>query len=241
MPRSFICHAAGGELRQRRAVQLDGPHGLHQLRALVAALPRCRGKLKRLVALRRQRPVVHAVLDAGAFKGRVAVPRPRLAPTLQNLDLVPVAVLGGEALGTDLAGGQQNMGMMVALVARAPRCVQGDVGHHAPVHEMIAHERPHQRHPLVVGQLGGQGHADLAGDLAVLAGLGFLDAVPQLGSVADPIRRVVRGENFGVINTGARRVIEGQPGAAVLDALGHAVGDGRRGAAALAPGNHRCA
>ena len=35
------------------------------VRALVAALPRRRCQLKRLVALRYQRPVIHAVLDAG--------------------------------------------------------------------------------------------------------------------------------------------------------------------------------
>ena len=85
------------------------------------------------------------------------------------------------------------------------------------------------------------GHADLAGDLAVLAGLGFLDAVPQLGSVTDPIRRVVRGEDFGVIDTAPRRIIEGQPGTAIFDPLGHAIGRSRRGTAALTAGNHRCA
>ena len=41
-----------GKLRQGRAVQRHGPHGLVQLRALVAALPRRRCQLKRLVALR---------------------------------------------------------------------------------------------------------------------------------------------------------------------------------------------
>lgn len=86
-----------------------------------------------------------------------------------------------------------------------------------------------------MGQLVGQGHAHLAGDLAVLAGLGFLDAVPQLGSVTDPIRRVVpvRGEDFGVIDTAPRRVVEDQPGAAVLDPLDTPVGNGR---VALRPG-----
>ena len=224
-----------------------------QLRALVAALPRRRGPLKRFVALRHEGPVIHAILDAGAFKGSIAVPRPRLAPALKNLDLIPVAVLGGEApaghaapvghaaLCIHLTGGQQDVGVMVALVADPPRRVQGDVSHHATIHELAAHELPHQLKPLRMGQFGGQGHADLAGDLAVLAGLGFLDAVPQLGSVTDPIRRVIRCEDFGVIDTAPCRVIEGKPGAAVFDPLGHAVGRCRRGAAALTAGNHRCA
>ena len=131
--------------------------------------------------------------------------------------------------------------MVVALVALAPRRVQGDVSHHATVHELRLCVVANQGDTLRMGQLVGQGHADLAGDLAVLAGLGFLDAVPQFGSVTDPIRRMVRRENFSVINAAPRRVIEDKPGAAVFDALGHAVGNCRRGAAALTAGNHRCA
>ena len=183
--------------------------------------------------------MIHAVLNAGPLQGGVAVPRPRLAPALQNLDLVPVAVLGGEAVCIHLTGGQQNMGVMVALVARAPRRVKGDVSHHATVHELRLRVVADQGDTLRMGQLVGQSHAHLAGDLAVLAGLGFLDPVPQLGSVMDPIRRVVRCEDFGVIDAALGRVIEGQPGAAVLDPLGHAVGGSRRDAAALTAGNHR--
>ena len=37
----------------------------------------------------------------------------------------------------------------------------------------------------------------------------------------------------------ARRVIEGQPGAAILNPLSYTVGGRRRGAAALRAGNHR--
>ena len=92
---------------------------------------------------------------------------------------------------------------------------------------------------LRMGQLVGQGHADLAGDLAVLAGLGFLDTVPQLGSVGDPIRRVVRGEDLGVIDTAALGVIEDKASAAIFDTLRHTIGNCRRGAAALTAGNHR--
>ena len=105
--------------------------------------------------------MIHAVLKAGAFKRRIAVARPRLAPALQNLDLVPVAVLGGEApaghaaLGVDLAGGQQNVGVMVALVAHTSRRVQGDVRHHATVHELLLRIVADQGDPLRMGQLVG--------------------------------------------------------------------------------------
>ncbi|SUZ33914.1 hypothetical protein ROE7235_03695 [Roseibaca ekhonensis] len=130
---------------------------------------------------------------------------------------------------------------MVALVALAPRRVQGDVSHHATVHELRLCVVADQGDTLRMSQLVGQGHAHLAGDLAVLAGLGLLDAVPQLGSVTDPIRRMNRCEDFGVIDTAPRRVVEGKPGAAVFDTLGHTVGGSRSGATALTAGNHRCA
>ena len=48
--------------------------------------------------------------------------------------------------------------MVVALVALAPRRVQGDVSHHTPVHALAAHELSHQLNPLRVSQLVGQGH-----------------------------------------------------------------------------------
>ena len=128
---------------------------------------------------------------------------------------------------------------MVALVAHTSRRVQGDVRHHATVNELLLRIVADQGDTLRMGQLVGEGHADLAGDLAVLAGLGFLDAVPQLGSVTDPIRRVIRCEDFGVIDTAPCRVIEGKPGAAVFDTLRYTIGDSRRGAAALTAGNHR--
>jgi len=156
----------------------------------------------RLVALRFERPVIHAVLDAGAFQGRVAVPRPGFPPAFQKLGLVPVAVLGGEALRVDLTGGQQDVGVMVALVTLTPRRVQGDVSHHAAIYELR------------------------------------LRVVADQGDTLR-IRRVVRCEDFGVIDAALGRVIEGQPGAAVLDPLGHAVGGSRRDAAALTAGNHR--
>ena len=90
--------------------------------------------------------------------------------------------------------------MVVALVALPPRRMERDVGHHPPRHERLPREPPHQLHPLRVGQLVGQRHAHLAGDLAVLARLGLLDPVPQLGPVGDPARRVGGGEDFRVID-----------------------------------------
>ena len=218
------------------AMPQDGPAPCHKS---MHGEHRGGGPLKGLVPLCLQGAVVDALFDAGAFEGKVGVPRPCLPPVFEKPDLVPVAVLGGEAFGVDLAGGEQDMGVVVAIIAVAPRRVQGDIRDHAAIHELFLGEVPDQLDPLRMGQLGRQGHAHLAGHLAVLTRLGFLDTVPQLGSVGDPIRRVVRGEDLGVIDTAALGVIEDKASAAIFDTLRHTIGNCRRGAAALTAGNHR--
>ena len=167
------------QLGQGRAVQRDGTNGMFQRLGLVALLLGDMGQLQRLDALRLKGAMVDPFNMAGLLKGKVGVLRPRLAPTLQNLDGVPVAVLGSETLGGDLARGQQDMGVVIAIIAIAPRRMKGDIGHHAPVHELALAEVAHQLDALPVVQLGGQGHPDFAGHLRILPGLGRLDRVPQ--------------------------------------------------------------
>ena len=132
------------QLGQGRAVQRDGPDGVFQRLGLVALLLSDVGQLQRLDALRLKRAVVDPLAVAGQLQGKVDILRPCLAPSLKNLDGVPVAVLDSEALGGDLAGGQQDMGVVVAIIAFVPWRVKGDVSHHAPVHELALAEVAHQ-------------------------------------------------------------------------------------------------
>ena len=176
---------------------------------------------------------------ARPLQGGVAVLRPGFPPVLQHCHGVPVAVLGGEAVRIDLAGGQQDMGVVVALVAGQPRRMERDVRDHAPIHEGPLAEGADQRDPLRVAQLGRQRHPDLAGELAVLAGLGGLHPVPQRGAVMDPVRRVGRGEDFDMGDPAAGAVVEVEPGARIVDQLAGAVGRRPRGAAPGRAGNHR--
>jgi hypothetical protein len=227
------------QLGQGRAVQRDGPDGVFQRLGLVALLLGDVGQLQRLDALRLKGAVVDPLGVAGQLQGKVGILRPCLAPPLQNLDGVPVAVLGGEALGGDLAGGQQDMGVVVAVIAFAPWRMKGDVGHHAPVHELALAEVAHQLDALPVVQLGGQGHPDFAGHLRILPGLGRLDRVPQRRPVLRPFRRMGRGEDFDVIDAAPGAIIERKPGAVILDVGRAAIGRRRRGAAASGSRNHR--
>ena len=148
------------QLGQGRTVQRNGPDDVFQRLGLVALLLGDEGQLQRLDALRLKGAVVDPLGVAGQLQGKVGILRPCLAPPLQNLDGVPVAVLGGEALGGDLAGGQQDMGVVVAVIAFAPWRMKGDVGHHAAIHKLPLAEVAHQQGALPVVQLSGQGHPD---------------------------------------------------------------------------------
>lgn len=129
--------------------------------------------------------------------------------------------------------------MVVAIIAFAPRRMKGDVGHHATGHELALAERAHQLDALRMVQLGRQSHPDFAGNLRILPGLCRLDRIPQRRPVLHPCGRIGRGEGFDVIDATARTVIEGQPGAVILDPFAHAVGRCRCGAATGRAGNHR--
>lgn len=112
------------------------------------------------------------------------------------------------------------MGMVVALVPLPSGGVQSHIGNHAPIDKGGLHEGPHQRGPLCVRQLVGQGDRHLAGELGVLAPLHLLDSVPQGGPVPQGFGCAVRSEDLGVQDAGSVGVIMLQPLAVVLDALG---------------------
>lgn len=92
----FYLLIAGGGLRQGRAVERDGVHGLFQLGARPPQILHRGGAFQRLVTLHHKRAVVRPLLAAGKLDGGVRV----LRSGLHDLDLVPVSVLGGEVRGT---------------------------------------------------------------------------------------------------------------------------------------------
>jgi hypothetical protein len=173
--------------------------------SLVALLLGDVGQLQRLDALRLKGAVVDPLAVAGQLQGKVGILRPCLAPPLQNLDGVPIAVLGGEALGAISRVVSRIWGVVVAVIAFAPWRMKSDVGNHAAIHELPLAEVAHQLCPLRLVQLGGQGHPDFAGHLRILPGFDRLDRVPQRRTVLRPFRRMGRGEDFDVIDAAPAR------------------------------------
>ena len=140
LPAFLQLPCARRQLGEGRMVQRDGPDGVFQSLGLVAM---CLSDLGQF-----QRCLKGAVVDArgmtGQLKSKVAVLRACLAPPLQNLD-------------GDLARGQQDMSVAVAIIAFAPWRMKRDFGHHAPVHELALAKVADQLHALHVAQLGWQG------------------------------------------------------------------------------------
>ena len=132
------------------------------------------------------------------------------------------------------------MGVVVALIPLPSGGMQSHICNHAPIDKSGLHKGPHQRGPLCIRQLVGQGDRHLAGKLGVLAPLHGLDGVPQRGPVFQGFGCSVRGEDLGMQDAGAVGVIMLQPLAVVLDALGCPVGGGGNGTAPRAAGDHLC-
>ena len=136
------------------------------------------------------------------LKGAVRMLWPRPAPGHQALYLVPVPLLRPEALRGEGPGGQHDMGVRVLALP----AVEGDISDHPTVHKgalRVAHERAAVPGP----QLGGNRHANLAGDLHILPALGRFDRVPQTGAVLRPRGRISRGQNLGPVEGIALAVV----------------------------------
>ena len=132
------------------------------------------------------------------------------------------------------------MGVVVALISLPSGGMQSHIRNHAPIDKGGLHEGTHQRGPLCVRQLVGQGDRHLAGELGVLASLHLLDGVPQRGSIPQGFGCAVRGEDLGVQDAGAVGVIMLQALAVVLNTLGCPVGGSGNGTAPRAAGDHLC-
>ena len=179
--------------------------------------------------------MVDALVAAGALEGAVGVLGPAFAPSLEAVGAVPLPGLGAEAVAGQGPHGQHDVGMRALGAVAGRRTVDGQVGHHAAPDEFLPDEAPHQLEPLLARQLAGQRHLDLAGELGILALLGGLDGVPQLGAVLYPLGRVVGGEDLAVLDAALAAVVEHHPGAVIGDAVGSTIGGGAGGTAPGAP------
>jgi hypothetical protein len=142
-----------------------------------------------VVALGLQAPVIDSGLNPRLAQPRVlqaGEPFPP-APDFAALEVVQFAGFLGEPRRRQPAGGQQDVGVVVALVAVPARPVDRHVGGAAVPRDQLAGEIRRQPSPLFGVQFGGQGDLELAGHRGVFAGFRLFGGVPQPCPVARPV------------------------------------------------------
>src|ERR1700683_2116723 len=127
------------------------------------------------------------------------------------------------------------MSVNVARIALAAGGVNGDVGNHALVDELLLDEAAKQFDVVVDAEFVRKGDVKRAGKLAVLALLDLLDGVPELLAIAHPVGHVVGGEDLATHEAAAARVVEGLAQTLIEQARARAIGGRRNGALASAP------
>lgn len=156
-----------------------------------------------------------------------------------SLPVIQGAGLRPEALGGHHPRAGQHMRVVIPgitagkVILRAVllMLVVGQVDRHVhrhavPIREPLG-ELVNQLVALAGVQLVGQRHLVLAGRLRVLPRLGRLGCIPQLGTVAHPLRGTQGQDDLRVIDAAPRPVVMRLPGARVLKALAAPIGAGR--------------
>ena len=102
--------------------------------------------------------------------------------------------------------------------------VQGEVGHHPPRHELLHHEAPDERQPLLGCQLVGQRNVDFTGKLRIPALFHLLDVVPEGFPVTEPLRGSLRQKDFLMNHSALGAIVKNLPLPTVLQTLGSPIG-----------------
>lgn len=90
-------------------------------------------------------PVVNAHAVPCPLQSLIGLHLPRFAPVLQKRLVVPTAVFLAESVRANVAHGEQDVGVRVLALG----VVNGNVGHHACIHELATGKAAHQLALLV--------------------------------------------------------------------------------------------
>lgn len=174
------------------------------------------------------------ILASGAKRlvGRLG---PFGAPGFEQRGVVPCSLLGAEPAAGDHPEREQDMRMMIALIATPVRLVDRDIGDHAARDERRADEAEYQRAPLIRAKLMREGKLQFAGELGVLAPFGGLDRGPEAGAVEHPAGRVGRRQYLGVRDAAAAGVVVQLASARIGHGDAGAIGGGSDHALSVRP------
>ena len=170
------------------------------------------------------------MVNPGAMPGKLQSPIgmkfPLLAPARHKRAAVPPSGFDArEPVPVRLPQGQQDVSMVMAGVAFTRNgVVQGQVGDHPLRHELLHHEAPNERQPLLGRQLMRQGDIDFSGKLRIAALFKLLDMVPEGFSLSQPFRGSLRQQNFLMNHAALRAVVKSLPLPLILQTLGSPIG-----------------
>ena len=167
--------------------------------------------------------------DAVLFQCGVHASRPGFAPFLDQSLIVPLPDLVAEAIGIDMAKGEHDVRMFVALVTLLPGRVHRTIGHHAKADKFIADEAYQHGATLLVRELEWQRNFDLAHELGILALFDSLYCVPELATVAHPVRGGGGSKDESLAYTTFAGEVENFAGSRIFDSCGGAIGCGSGG------------
>jgi hypothetical protein len=142
------------------------------------------------------------VIDAGlmppAREKSVDRDSPGFPPAFQFLDLIPVPSLGTEPRPDKRAQGEENVGMVVAIIPPMIGGMDRDIGDHATSDKHLAHEFSDEFDAFFMRQLEGQAQDEITRELSVFPTLTQFDCVPQPSTVAHPIGCAGRRDDLGM-------------------------------------------
>ncbi|MEM9880135.1 MAG: hypothetical protein AAF862_12750 [Pseudomonadota bacterium] len=170
--------------------------------------------------------MVHANIKTAPAEFLILNIGPRLAPTLDHGAIVPFTRLFAKTISRQRARGEQNMGVVIPLVSQFMTVgpMNGEVRNHAMRNTLLIDKAPDQIKALLVAQLMGQGNHDFTGKLGVFAALNFFNAIPELGAVIHPLRRIRRRPDLSMNNALFAGVVMLDAGALILHSDTGAIG-----------------
>ena len=168
--------------------------------------------------------VVHPLLMPMLGQGLVDPHRQRFPPVVQEIGIIPGALLRPEPRLAHAPHRQQHMRMRPRQAVRAHRLVHVEIRDHPAGHELLLHVGPHQLDVVGIRELARQRQLDLARQLRVLAPLERLDLVPQQLAIGEPVRCPRRQEHRRVDHARLARVVERHPAAGIHQPPARAVG-----------------
>ncbi|MNQ29567.1 hypothetical protein D3C85_428800 [compost metagenome] len=143
-----------------------------------------------------KRAVIDPSVDIQSSEVFVRVLRPCFAPMRKKLYAVPVSDLCPEPLVLRLSHSQHHVSVRLGRTVFGSVPMHIEVGHHAPVDELLLHERSSQLDPIHAAHFTRNGKLHLARKLGVFSLLDGLNFIPKRLAILPALRGLLWSKNL---------------------------------------------